>query len=441
MVVLTLLLVAAQPLPAAYPVLERVVVHNAPDSAEDRCTGMVVEDDGAAYLGGYCFGQVTDFDFCLVRTGESGAVVGVQRYGSPLDSEDRLWCIAPGPGAGCVGAGGSIADTSRGWDYVVARYSPDGDTVWLRRFDSPEHTDDKPAGIATGPAGIAVTGRSRRRDAAGRDTDRDIWTLMLTPGGDTAWTRRWEGDAGGDDRGTGVVQDDSGNCYVVGTTGAAPRGSDVVLIRYGPDGTRRWTRTLSGDAAGSDLAGGLLRDGGRLLVWGAVYNRGTGFDYFAACYSDVGDELWRGVLDGTGKVDICQAAALDGDANLVITGQSTGRSFDILTAKYSPEGETLWTRRYDTGAEDRGWCVTTDERGNVYVGGTTVGANGFRDMVIVRYSAAGVKEWEYRYSGGGAGEARPVALTVKGDRLYVGGYAKMPATGFDFVLLRLRLGG
>jgi len=62
----------------------------------------------------------------------------------------------------------------------------------------------------------------------------------------------------------------------------------------------------------------------------------------------------------------------------LLTGQSTGRgtSIDILTVKLGPEGDTIWTRRWN-GAQnqaDRGWCITADARGRVYVGGTTVTA-------------------------------------------------------------------
>ena len=425
----------------ASPRLVRTARYNGPDSGDDKVSAVIAVPGGQVCLAGYSFGHETDFDFCLAAFGRAGAVAWVDRYGSPLGSEDRVWCAGLAPGGDVVAAGGSIAERRQGWDYLVGRYDASGDTAWLRRLDFAPHSDDKPAGLAVGPDGrIVVTGRSRNRVDSTQAGDWDIQTVMLTPGGDTAWTRRFDGAARGDDQAVAAATDDSGNCYVAGQTAVPPLGTDVVLLKYGPDGAPRWERRVSGDAPGSDNPSGVLAAGGRVYSWGALYNKGTSFDYFAACHAGDGTELWQRVLDGTGRPDICQAACLDPDGNLVVTGQSTGRSFDILTAKLSAEGETLWTRRFATAGEDRGWCVATDSAGNVFVGGTSTGPAGFPDMLLLGYGPDGTETWQHRYSGGGAGEARPVALVVDGDRLLVGGHAKFPGTGLDFVLLVFETG-
>ena len=47
-----------------------------------------------------------------------------------------------------VATGGSIIDTACNWDYLTIKYGPDGETAWIRRYDSPNHGEDKPAAIA-----------------------------------------------------------------------------------------------------------------------------------------------------------------------------------------------------------------------------------------------------------------------------------------------------
>ncbi len=129
------------------------------------------------------------------------------------------------------------------------------------------------------------------------------------------------------------------------------------------------------------------------------------------------------------------------------TGQSPGRggvhagtSFDVLTVRYSNQGETLWTRRYDgpQNDADRGWCIAAGPDGEVVVGATSVGAGGYPDMVLVCYSETGAELWRYRYAG--EGETRPVALDWTGSRLLVAGYTRTRETGRDYLLLRLEPG-
>jgi hypothetical protein len=80
----------------------------------------------------------------------------------------------------------------------------------------------------------------------------------------------------------------------------------------------------------------------------------------------------------------------------------------------------------------------------VVVGGTTVGKTGFPDLVLLAYSAEGDALWSLHHSGTGAGEARPVTLSLGreksgAERLLVAGCEYNADTGFDFLLMRLEV--
>ncbi len=450
--VLAVVLVTAAAVGSEAPVLVREVVWDGPAHREDKCTGMVLRPDGSVCLAGYSMDKVTDFDFAVIGIDTAGEIAWEQHYGAPLGCEDRPWCLALDSTGAAIAAGGSIADFDYGWDFLLVKYLENGDTAWLRRLDFPAHSDDKPAGIAVGPGDdVFVTGRSRARPDSGSRSHWDIATVRYSVDGDTVWTRTFDGPVHGDDQGTAIAVDVHGNSYIAGKATLNPPGTDIVLLKYGPGGEPLWQRALRSEGPGSNLAQAVLLDStGRCYLLGALYNRGSSFDYATACFSAEGEQVWLRTHDGASSVDIPQAACFDSAGNIVVTGQSTGRgsSFDILTVCYSVQGDTLWTRRYDgpQNSADRGWCITPGPEGGVIVGGSSVGPNGYPDLVLVCYSDDGEELWTYRFSGGGTGETRPVALSWdrrpgETARLLVGGFVKRPGgTGFDYLLLQLESG-
>lgn len=442
----------------ASPQLVWQATYDGPSHGEDKVTGLATDPSGNCYLTGYSYGDTTDYDFATVCVNASGRTVWASRYGSPLHCEDRPWCLARDSAGNVIASGGTIADFSVGWDYQTIKYAPAGDVVWLRRQDFAFHYDDKPAAMSVGPGNsLVIAGASRRRPvpaaerqpSAENRTDWDISLVKYAPSGDTVWTRLYDGQAGLDDYAAAIAVDEQGNCYVAGKT-TTRRSTDIALLKFRSDGSLAWHREIDGAGHSADMAACVLLDhAGHVYVVGSVTGAATSFDYEAACFDTGGRLAWQRQYDAAGRVDIAAAACLDPEGNLVVTGQSTGNatSFDIATVKYSPAGGLLWARRYNgpRNAADRGWCVATDRHGQVVVGGNSVGATSYPDLLLTCYSPGGDSLWTFRYSGTGAGEARPVAIQVRTGppseaadappRLLVAGYASMAQTGFDYLLL------
>lgn len=423
----------------------RTTFYDGPGHSDDRVTGLLADAAGNCYLAGYSYGDTSDYDFCVVKVDSSGDTLWTRRYGSPLACEDRIWCSAFDNAGDIVVCGGSIVDFAQGWDFLVATYRPDGTLSWLKRLDFPGHGDDKPVGLAIAPDNaVIITGSVKHGpDSTGRRQDWDIATVRLSPGGDTIWTRRFGGRAGLDDLAVGLACDSSGNCYVVGKTVNTAPATDIVLLKYSPDGRLLWERSIDGPAGGSDFPTGILLDRRqRPLVYGTVTGKGTGFDYLLARYSPAGELLWQRTYDAGGRVDIAQAAGLTASGDVVVTGQSTAgaSSIDIATLCYSSSGLRRWVARYNgpQGRADRGYCVAGDDSGRVFVGGSSDGITGHPDLLVIGYSSLGDTLWTCRWSGGGIGESRPVVLLPRPDGLLVAGYGHRGATGFDYLLFNLR---
>ncbi len=444
----------------AQPRIRWTARYDGPAHGEDRCTGMVTDRAGNIWLTGYSFGDSSDFDFASVRLGPNGATRWTRRYGSPLNCEDRPWCLALDSSGCFIASGGTIADRSQGWDFQTVKYSPDGATLWLRRTDFAFHYDDKPAALGVLPDNtIVVAGASRRRaSAASPRSDWDLSLVRYDALGDTVWTRQWDGPGRSDDYATALAIDESGSCYLLGRTVVKPPGSDIVLLKYRPDGTLAWQSTIDGPSHTTDLAAAVLLDrSGRCFVAGSVTGDRTSFDYFVAGFDTSGRQLWQRTYDGAKSVDVCQAACLDPTGSIIVTGHSTGAgsSFDIATLKYSPLGRLEWVRRFNgpAGSADRGWCVASDEQGNIVVGGNSVAAASFPDLLLLGYSPQGDTLWSWRGPTAASGDARPV--TVAWDisaipetlpavsaarRVLVAGYDHNPATSFDYLVMLLEMG-
>src|SRR6266508_2177059 len=102
------------------------------------------------------------------------------------------------------------------------------------------------------------------------------------------------------------------------------------------------------------------------------------------------------------------ALAVDTSGNVYVTGSSYGANglADYATIKYRSSGETLWVQRYNgqgdnwdahyNGAgnsDDRPNAVAVDASGNVYVTGYSS-----NDYATIKYSPSGIQQWVARYN-------------------------------------------
>ena len=81
---------------------------------------------------------------------------------------------------------------------------------------------------------------------------------------------------------------------------------------------------------------------------------------------------------GDSQADIGQAVALNQAGNVAVAGSFTNpqtRTSDILVAKYSPSGVSLWLRRFESQGSGTAYGVAMDDAGDVMVTGW------FRDTV------------------------------------------------------------
>jgi hypothetical protein len=113
-------------------------------------------------------------------------------------------------------------------DYATIKYYPNGDTVWLRRYNGPGNSNDYSYAIAIDDSGnIYVAGYSNSSE-----TSDDYTTIKYYPNGDTAWVRRYNGPGNSGDWAYAIAVDGSGNVYVTGYSVGDGTGEDFATIKY-----------------------------------------------------------------------------------------------------------------------------------------------------------------------------------------------------------------
>ena len=136
-----------------------------------------------------------------------------------------------------------------------------------------------------------------------------------------------------------------------------------------------------------------LDSSGNVYVTGTSTGDGTGFDYTTIKFNNGGQQQWVKSYDGTGNsYDAAVALAVDASGNVCVTGISTAQNGlgDCVTIKYDTDGNQQWAKTYDgvANGNDFGNSVAVDTSGNVYVTGSSAGAETGQDYLTIKYDSS-----------------------------------------------------
>ncbi|HEX7401422.1 MAG TPA: SBBP repeat-containing protein [candidate division Zixibacteria bacterium] len=368
----------------------------------------------------------------------------VRRYDGPANRHDDARGLAVDDSGNVYVTGeskGTLVPTNPS-DYATIKYLPNGDTAWVRRYNGPEESEDRASALAIdGSGNVYVTGYS-----LSSTTLKDYATVKYLSDGDTAWVRRYDVPGGGDDYARAIVVDASGNVYVTGYSVGCWGNTDIVTIKYQPDGATGWEAIFGGTGNGWDGGSAIAVDGtGGVYVTGYAVGFGTDEDYVTIKYSSEGGD-WRTYDGPADSTDVGLAIAVDGSGNVYVTGRSigSGTSYDYATIKYLPDGDTAWVRRYNgTGNDwDEAGAVAADNFGNVYVTGRSTGSGTSYDYATIKYLPDGDTAWVRRYNGQGNGYDQATAIAVDNSgNVYVTGASTGSGTGLDFATIKYLANG
>ena len=269
--------------------------------------------------------------------------------------------------------------------------------------------------------------------------------LFLSAQVDTVWVNRWTSAGGESDWAYAIAVDDSGYAYVTGKTENSGTNGDWTTIKYHPMGDTVWIRNIANPGTYNERADAIaIGPSGNLYLTGYTMSSSAG-DYYTVKYQPDGDTVWTRRYNGIGNgYDFAHWVAVDNDENVYVTGYSRALSYqnDIATVKYDSSGNQLWAALFDGSGNysDKGHKVIVDNNGYVYVAGYVNPYNsGTRyDYITIKYDAAtGDTMWARTYNGtaDSLDMARDIEVDAAGN-VYVTGSSRTAGALSDIITIK-----
>lgn len=349
----------------------------------------------------------------------------------------------------------SIIDGSEDISIIHSTTSADGSTIVLGYF----------TGTIQSESGLDLTSYGGR----------DYFIAKFSGEGDVVWMNQM-GSTISDYVGGGICACADQNIFVTGgfrnwakfsatdsieSTGAF----DTFLSKYDTDGNLTWVRNIGAgaknqrpnalkvDESGNVLISGFFSDSITLDTDVTLYSTDATDDYFFAKFDpNTGGNLWARQIKGisginSGRIfDIASDntsyyfAGLYADS-IIIENDTlvslTEGNFDVHLIKTDLEGNVGWTRSIIGTIDEYASAVALDEYGDVYIAGwydspfsitvetnetettTADGSNGSDDLFIAKYSTSGELQWIK--TTGGPETDKIFDVTYYNEEVYVSG--------------------
>ncbi len=220
----------------------------------------------------------------------------------------------------------------------------------------------------------------------------DYITIKINSGGDTLWVRKYDSPEHGHDYIKAVGVDYSGNIYVAGDSYIFGGNHDIIIIKYNTDGDTIWTRRYQGAGLGDDKVNAMMVDSiGNIYLAGSSFVSGNGIDCLTMKYNSAGDLVWAKTYgEYSYYSDVANSLALDKLGNVYVTGTAGTSSSNIayLTIKYDNDGNEKWIAKYDGpgyNGYDNGNSIFVDNSGYVYITGSSPGLTSGNDVATIKY--------------------------------------------------------
>lgn len=374
-------------------------------------------------------------DACLIKFNPSGTRLWGTYYGG--SSHDYGFGVATDKANNVYTCGGTVStsgiastgahQTSSGGlqDAMVFKFDASGKRIWSSFLGGAE--DDQANEVVVDPYGFLYLGGHTASSSAIATPGsyqsglagvaRDAFIVRF----DTAGKRIWGTYFGGPDveSGDALSCDSKGFVCLGGSslsnTGIASAGAhqtmygggftgDGFLAQFDTSGIRIWSTYYGGangetvydvccDASDNIYLCGQTQSPSGIATSGAFKSVSNGYEAYLARFDRTGKRLWGTYYgDGTSfRQEIGYGVFADALNNVYLTGKTdsstglatagahqtiAGGKMDAFLARFDSSGNRLWGTYFGGSNDDIAFCITGDQKGNVYMAGNTSSSSG-----------------------------------------------------------------
>ena len=403
----------------------------------DEPAGLAIDASGNIFVTGKSKVNSNE-DFLTIKYNNSGETQWIQRYNGPGNNSDYPGAIAL-DGAGNVYVTGGSTQLNAKLDFATIKYSASGVQMWLQSYGGTGEFGSSATSIATYGSGIVyITGSTYNTG-----TSYDQTTIKYNSLGSRVWVQKKNGPINLDDQANALTTDNAGNVYVAGHISNSGQNTyDYSIIKYRSDGNELWSRYYNGTSDGFDYGYAVAVDNsGNVIITGVSYDIISNYDIVTVKYSSSGTLLWSKRYDAYYGSDLGYSVVTDDFLNVYVSGRSKGvdTESDMTIIKYNSSGDQQWVKRINGTANgnDFVYSMVKDSFNNIYVTGAVTGTGTLTDIVTIKYSGEGNELWNVSYNGISNGDDIPVAVRLDGDNnVIVSGKSYSDSTDFDYVTIK-----
>ncbi len=266
--------------------------------------------------------------------------------------------------------------------------------------------------------------------------------LILMLASTEVFSQGWEKIYGGSaiDEGHAVLQTQDEGFIITGNKNF----EDIFVMKTDPNGNIVWQENF-GDQNFTDFGYDIVEASDNGYVIAGTTSSGFNTRELYVFKIDVrGNLVWEYTEDQQTADDFSsEAFALDNtdDGGYIITGflkpETEGQNDVVYLLKLNSDGQYEWENTFDEEVDAKGADVIQTSDGKyVICGNTKSDGSDFLDMLVIKTSSTGVKEWSAKYGGDKDDEGFSIVETNEGDFVMTG-YSKTNSNGWDIYLVKI----